>query len=124
MLSYDKEYVKEKLTIEDIFQLLDEFGAEPQYSPFGILSRTVCHNLTDGSFKLYYYSNSRLFQCYSNCSSFDIFQLVINVAEIQWGKKYDLNDAVRWVANHFGISGAVIEDDELKTLDDWKVFEE
>ena len=125
MLSYDKDYIKEQLTIEDVFQLLEEFGAEPEYSPFGILSSTICHNpVGQGSRKLYYYSNSQLFQCYSNCQSIDIFQLVINVAEIQWDKKYDLNDAIRWVANHFGILGAVIKEDDLKTLDDWKILEE
>lgn len=124
MLNYDKKYIKEQLTIDDIFQLLEEFGSEPQYTPFGILSATICHNEPNGgnSRKLYYYSNSSLFQCYSNCGSFDIFQLVINVADIQWGKQYDLNAAVRWVANHFGISGAVIE--EVNSLEDWKIFEE
>lgn len=124
MLNYDKTYIKEQLTLEDIYQLLDEFGGEPEYTNYGILSSTICHNLpTQGSKKLYYYSNSSLFQCYSNCGSFDIFQLVSNVAEIQWNKHYDLNDAVRWVANHFGISSTIIEED-INSLEDWKVFEE
>lgn len=124
MINYDKTYIKDQLTLEDIYQLLDEFGGEPEYTSYGILSSTICHNpVGQGSRKLYYYSNNSLFQCYSNCGSFDIFQLVINVAEIQWGKQYDLNMAVRWVANHFGISGAIIEE-EINSLEDWKVFEE
>lgn len=124
MLNYDKNYIKEQLTQEDIFQLLEEFGGEPEYTSFGILSATICHNPpSQGSRKLYYYFNSTLFQCYSNCGSFDIFQLVVDVAEIQWGKHYDLNDAIRWIANHFGISGAIIEE-EVNSLEDWKILEE
>lgn len=124
MLNYDKAYIKEQLSLEDIYQLLEEFGGEPEYTSFGILSATICHNPPmQGSKKLYYYSNSSLFQCYSNCGSFDVFQLVVDVADIQWSKQYDLNMAVRWIANHFGISGAVIEE-EVDSLEDWKVFEE
>lgn len=65
-----------------------------------------------------------MFYCFTECGSLDIWALVIKVAKIQWSKEFNLNDAVRWVANHFGLSGSVIEDDELKTLADWKVLEE
>lgn len=65
-----------------------------------------------------------MFYCFTECGSLDIWALIIKVAKIQWTKEFNLNDAVRWAANHFGLSGSVIEDDELKTLDDWKVLEE
>lgn len=65
-----------------------------------------------------------MFYCFTECGSLDIWALVIKVAKIQWLKEFNLNDAVRWIANHFGLSGSVIEDDELKTLADWKVLEE
>ena len=65
-----------------------------------------------------------MFYCFTECGSLDIWALVIKVAKIQWSKEFNLNDAVRWIANHFGLSGSVIEDDELKTLADWKVLEE
>ena len=51
---------------------------------------------------------------------FDPFQLVIKVAKIQLGKEFDLNDAVRWVAQRFGFSGDHEDRPEDEDLDDWK----
>jgi hypothetical protein len=45
--------------------------------------------------------------------------LVIKVAEIQWGKKYDLNDAVRYIAIKFGLISSVLDEDPDQVLD-WK----
>lgn len=125
MINYDKDEIKEQLQIEDLFQLLVEFGGEPEYSSFGIISATICHNAPgEGSRKLYYYSNSGLFVCYTGCAEphFDIFELVRKVSKIQWGNKYDLNDAVRWVARRFGISGTTTDGEEAEQLEDWQIF--
>lgn len=122
MIVFDKHKIREVLSLDDIFGLLQEWGGDPEYSNFGILSTTICHNPPgEGSKKLYFYENTGLFRCYTGCanSTFDIFELVIKVASIQWHKELDLNDAVRWIAIKFGISG--IEDDiEDTSLDDWK----
>lgn len=121
MVSFDKDEIKEALTLENVFDLLQELGGEPEYTQFGILSATICHNPPgEGSRKLYFYENSMLFRCYTGCDSyFDFFELIIKVAGIQWGKEFDLNDAVRWIANHFGISGTYTEEEDEK-LEDWK----
>ena len=59
MFNYDKDFIKQELTTENIFSLLEEWGGEPEYTNYGILSTTICHNLPgEGSRKLYYYSNS------------------------------------------------------------------
>ena len=123
MISYDKTEIRESLTIENIFELLQEWGGDPEYTSFGILSSTICHNMPgEGSRKLYYYENSDLFKCYTDCdSTFDIFELTIKVSEIQGNKKLDLNDAVRWVAFKFGIIGSYVEEDNL-VLSDWKII--
>ena len=124
MISYNKGEIREQLEIEHIFELLQEWGGDPEYTGFGILSATICHNEPGvGSRKLYYYSNSGLFRCYTGCDSyFDIFELVIKVYKIQHNREMDLNDAVRWVAQRFGISGS-IEDDTLESeLEDWKTL--
>ena len=42
------------------------------------------------------------------------------MAKIQWDKEFDLNDAVRWVAQRFGFSGDHAEGPEEDQLDDWK----
>ena len=121
MLIFDKNDIKQALTIEQIFDLLQNWGAEPEYTTFGILSSTICHNKPgEGSKKLYYYANSELFQCYSNCNSFDIFQLVIKVMEIQNNIIFNLNDAIRWIAQKLGISGRLEEDINDEGLQDWK----
>ena len=106
MVTYVKSEVREKLQLENIFELLQEWGGDPEYTDFGILSTTICHNPPgEGSRKLYYYSNTDLFQCYTGCGSFDIFELLIKIAKIQWDKEYDLNDAVRYIAIKYGLAG-------------------
>lgn len=124
MLVFNKNEIKDSLSIENIFELLVDFGGEPEYSNFGILSSTICHNPPgEGSRKLYFYSNSNLFKCFTDCDRyFDVFELVIKVAKIQWDKDFNLNDSIKWIAKRFNISGEVIEEDEYKTLEDWKIF--
>ena len=123
MKTYNKKEVRGKLNIEQIFDLVMEWGGDPQYTDFGFISATICHNPpSEGSRKLYYYRNTDLFHCFTGCAtpSFDIFELLVKVAKIQWGKEYDLNDAVRYIAIRFGLAGeAQLEDDSLI---DWKTF--
>ena len=125
MLVFDKTEIKNLLNIEDIFNLLYEWGGDPEYTTFGILSATICHNAPgEGSKKLYYYSNSTLFHCYTGCSdpSFDIFELVIKVFEIQHNKKVDLNEAVRYIAMRQGYSGRIEDALEEEGLEDWTIL--
>ncbi len=123
MITYDKKEVRSKLYIDNIFDLLTEWNAEPAYTEFGIVCQTICHNPPgEGSRKLYYYRNTDLFICYTGCGTFDIFDLLIKVAKIQWGKEYDLNDAVRYIAIRFGLAGYVDLDDTDSLLD-WKTFD-
>ena len=123
MLIFDKDEVREKLELDDIFNLLQEWGGEPEYSNFGILSSTICHNEPgEGSRKLYYYENSGLFRCYTGCDDiFDIFQLAIKVFGIQHNKEIDLNDAVRYIAAKHGFGGR-LEDTEDIELEDWEIL--
>ena len=124
MITYNKHEIREKLHIDDIFSLLEEWGGEPSYTDFGIISQTICHNPPgEGSRKLYYYSNTDLFQCYTGCgTTFDIFELLIKIAHIQWNKEYDLNDAVRYIAIKFGLAGYA-ENIAADGLLDWQVFD-
>ena len=123
MVNYDKSQIKEQLSLDNIFDLLSDWGGEPEFTDFGILSATICHNHPgEGSRKLYYYENSGLFKCYTGCDEiFDIFELAIKISEIQ-NNKMDLNDAVRLVAFKCGIEGTDIEIDDLITQADWKIL--
>ena len=123
MISFDKSKIKESLSTENIFDLLNEWGGDPEYTDFGILSTTICHNIPgEGSRKLYYYENSTLFKCYTGCdSTFDIFELAIKVFDIQKNRELDLNDAVRYVAARFGLSGEYMEEEDVS--EDWKLLD-
>lgn len=35
----------------------------------------------------------------------------------------DLNGAIRWIANRFGLSGEEVQDDLIELLEDWKLFD-
>lgn len=121
MQDYDKKAIREELSIDDYFQLVTEWGGNPEFTPFGFISDTICHNPPgEGSRKLYFYENSDLFKCYTDCDcAFDIFELTIKVAQIQSNRKIDLNDAVRYLATKFNI---VIALDDTKDigLADWQ----
>ena len=125
MINFDKQEIKKQISLDQVFELLQDWGGDPQYTDYGILSATICHNLPgQGSRKLYYYNNDEggLFRCYTGCGdSFDIFELAIRVAAIQDNKRFDLNDAVRALAYRFGIIDFV-DEEEQSGLEDWKVF--
>jgi hypothetical protein len=124
MIVFDKYKIREQLSLDDVFTLLQEWGGDPEYSSFGILCATICHNPPgEGSKKLYYYSNTGLFRCYTGCenSTFDIFELVIKIAKIQWNKDYDLNEAIRWISLRLHLSGTY-EDVDTEALEDWKIL--
>lgn len=124
MLVFDKSEIRSKIELDNIFDLLQEWGGDPEYTNFGIVSATICHNLPgEGSKKLYYYENSGLFRCYTGCdSSFDIFELTIKVFDIQHNRKLDLNDAVRYIAARLGYGGRLEDTPDNEELIDWKIL--
>lgn len=87
--------LREQLTDETIKNILGQFNVEPvsETSDF-IVFPTCCHNLEGGSAKLYYYKNSKLFHCYTECDgTFDIFTLLQKMYILR-GKEISLRDAV------------------------------
>lgn len=102
--------IKERLTEEEIIQIVRHLGAE-SYFDVGdaLVFPTICHNPLGGaaSMKMYYYKNSRLFFCYTECSeSFDIFELVrrvsiLNKQDLPYGNTF--YGAFHFVLNFFNI---------------------
>ena len=116
MATYDKDTVKERIEIEDVYNLLEFFGAEPQMFSDYITARTICHG--GDSHRLYFYSNTRLFKCYTgSCGTFDIFELVQKVEGIE-----DLNQAIFFVVNFFNLQSEIDDLDYEDTTEDWKIF--
>lgn len=122
MQSLDKDLIKESLTLDDIRAILRDLGSEePILDDKGnLIAQTICHH--GSKFKLYYYPDSRMFHCYTDCGdSFDIYELVIR-SKRSVGITISFPQAVRYVAN---ISNLLLfENDELEQfkeqkIDDW-----
>lgn len=113
-MSYKKEEVKENLELEDIFDLMDFLGAEPQMFTDYITCKTVCHG--GDSHKLYYYENTQLFKCFSGgCGSFDIFELISKL------KDMDLNQSIYFVVNFFNLQSRLeVVDEDFS--EDWQIL--
>jgi hypothetical protein len=121
--SYDLQYIKENLTIEQIEEVLIEFGGEPTRKGDVLISRTICHNHSgEGTFKLYYYDNSHLFHCFTDCGeSFDVFELIRKFMSREHPKtredgNWNLPEAVDYIARKFGYSPNVIEEENELTI--------
>lgn len=90
--------VKEILSEQDIFSLLVEMGGEPTSNGV-IVSKTICHNPAHtGSQKLFYYSESKTFHCYTNCGTMDIFGLISKAYNM------DFYTSFKYVCSKFGIA--------------------
>lgn len=118
---YDKNSLKESLSIEEVFDLVAELGGKPHMNVDSFTARTICHG--GNSHKLYYYANTHLFHCYTECgdASFDIYELVLKVGKASGRVNYSLPQAIVFVAKYFGYSTDNFEfEDCQEDLEDWK----
>ena len=117
--------VKESLTIEQIYELVNNFGGNPVFKSFGLVADTICHNLPgEGSQKLYYYQNTQLFSCFTGCQDrFDIVELTCKVFKVQRNIDLGISAALDYITNYFGITRE--QKNEFETLDnaDAKIFQ-
>lgn len=84
-----------QLTTEDIEALLAPYGGFVEMeTENALVFPTICHNLEGGSPKLYYYTEDKIFKCYTGCNEmFDIFELMIKVNKLR-GKTISLPEAI------------------------------
>ena len=110
LYDYNKDEIKNSLTIEQVTEYVAELGGEPNPLPDIILCKTICHG--GDSHKLYYYDNTKLFKCYTGgCSAdgsdaFDIFELTRKVMSREQPKAredsdWNLPEAIEKVAQYF-----------------------
>lgn len=113
----DKEQLKHSLTIEDVTEIVCHLGSDlPKTDNKGnLVFQTICHNFIGGSYKLYYYDNSKLFSCYTECQkTFDIYELVEKV------KKISFTEAIIFVQQ---LTGHIIKEGNLpkeERINDWE----
>lgn len=67
----------DKLNDTDVFNLLQELGAEPIDIGNAIQCKTICH--CGDSHKLFFYKSTKLFRCYTQCDTLNIYELVMHV---------------------------------------------
>lgn len=128
MKKFDKDEIKNSLSVQDVYDYVAELGGNPRFDATSgdcFISQTICHNpVGEGSHKLYYYGNTRLFRCYTHCNeAFDIFDLTRKWAAMR-GEEWNLIHAVRYVARYFGIEAAEDEnfDKEGTIIEDWELL--
>ena len=120
---YNKDTLKESLSIEEVFDLVNELGGEPQLNNDLFTAKTICHG--GDSHKLYYYANTHLFHCYTGCgdSSFDIYELVLKVNKNAGIQNFTLFKAISFVAKYFGYTSETFEfEDNQEANEDWQII--
>ena len=129
-MKYDSNEIKQQLTFQQVFDFTAELGGNPRLDPTGaevFVAHTICHNpACTGSHKLYYYHNTRLFRCYTECAgdAFDIYDLTRRAMKIQRNEEWSLPSAVKYVAWAHGISLSEEEnfDNVQNKLHDWDIL--
>lgn len=77
MINYKS--IIEQLDTQKVIQLMETLGSDDYIQKPGyVIFKTICHNedASEASMKLYYYENSHIFQCYTECGSMSIFQFL------------------------------------------------
>lgn len=117
----DLKEIKNELDIDQVADLVAELGGEPQQKGNILICKTICHQ--GESHKLYYYNNTKLFRCYTECDDvFDIYELILKVKHSQ-GEEWSLSKAIYYVAQYFGYD-IIYQDNEetISRLFDWDIF--
>lgn len=121
--------LREKLTKDQIIDLVLKLGADKYEEKDNyIIFPTICHNPRDSeaSMKLYYYKESYMFHCYTECGeNFDIFDLIKRVKEINH-EKYDFYETVYVIADlvEYNIFSVTTQENYISNIDSYKKTEE
>jgi len=116
--------LKEKLTINDIIKLCttlqnsNEYYFDNQGHP--IFSTVLDHPETSsGSFKVYYYDETKLFHCYTRAQSYDVFEMVCRARQCEFKEAYN------YIVNFFGLDKNFVEidDNNESELSEWSIFQ-
>lgn len=121
--------LREHLTEQHIIEIVTKLGAD-RYEDKGdvIIFPTICHNPIDqeASMKLYYYKNSFMFHCYTECSeNFDIFDLIKRVKEVN-KEEYKFYDIICSIADliSYNIFSETTQEKYISNIDTLKQNEE
>lgn len=86
----DAKELIQRLSIEDIIQILESLDADILYEKETseyIISSTICHH--SDSHKLYLYKDSKSFYCYSKCHKMSLFDVIMKSKGITFKESLD-----------------------------------
>lgn len=117
----NRDFIKRDYTKEQVIQILLSLGSDSyKNGPNGeMIFQTVCHNAANGSYKLYYYPESRLFHCYTGCGeSFDIYDLVSKA------RAYTFYESFSYISRLLGIGSQkrIGFQARHRLTDDWEII--
>lgn len=77
-MSINYEEIVENLEVDKVKGLLEELGADVIEKEDCLICNTICHNEdpSQASKKLYYYKDTHLFYCYTECGGMSIFKFL------------------------------------------------
>lgn len=90
--------LRNQLDVQDIENILGKYDIKPHYKHKNyVVYETCCHNkVGEGSPKLYYYPNTHLFKCYTQCGEmFDIFELIIKIEANTNDRRIGKSEAIK-----------------------------
>lgn len=117
--------LRESLTDQHIINIVTKLGADNyEERENAIIFPTICHNEreNDASMKLYYYKDSHMFHCYTECNeNFDIFDLIKKVHEINH-ENYNFYDIVYKIADlvEYNIFSDTTKENYISNIDKFK----
>ena len=121
--------LRESLSEQHITDIVTKLGAD-RYEDKGntLIFPTICHNPLDqdASMKLYYYKESHMFHCYTECSeNFDIFDLIKRVKEVN-RENYNFYETVCAIADlvSYNIFSETTQDKYISNIETLKENEE
>lgn len=95
----DYKEIIDNLKVSSVIELMKRLGADRYKEEENqIIFPTICHNehADEASMKLYFYKNTKMFYCYTECGAMSIFKLLKNYYETR-GIEYD------WVADIYNV---------------------
>ena len=115
----DYEEIIESLDDNKIKALLDKLQIPYEDRADYILMPTACHNedLDTASWKLYYYKNTHLFYCYTECGAQSIFHFLKNFYETR-NIAYDWYNDILQVILDCSTYSFSINEDKYKSISD------
>ena len=95
----DYQSIVDNLKVSSVIELMEKLGAT-RWRDEGthLVFPTICHNVdaNEASMKLYFYKNTKLFNCYTECGIMSIFKFMKHYYETR-GIEYD------WVSDIYNV---------------------